>query len=404
MTFEEDYLRLLGQIGTFTKEVTGVSIIDAYFGPENLSPEKARRPSTPERLLMNLDMLIGKAKEINDELRRTAITSNLESLKIVVRWLSGENIPYTSLVEGIFGIIPSKFGQDEIRKARQKVEDASASLPGSGVSEKILKWGKESEISGEALRKLIDTEVVELTKQIETSFEKQVFAYFPTKVRNKGVVYKNVRNEPWSAYNYYQGNYTSITAINIDTPIKKHWLMGGLCHEYEHHVANLFREKYCRENKSLDLAAVVYHTKESVIDEGTADCAREFLRLQGGEFNELLESLKNLRSMIDINAAYMLIVQNVDDETTAEYISSESFAPIEAAKKLLGFIKPLTPDGRPNFFKPYIYTYFFGRKDYVLPTFQRAQKKNKLEEFFQTLYLNPYSRSTATWKIAFSKI
>jgi len=77
---------------------------------------------------------------------------------------------------------------------------------------------------------------------------------------------------------------------------------------------------------------------------------------------------------------------------------------IERAKKGIRFSKPLTPDGKPNFFKPYVYTYFFGKKDYVLPTFQRAQKKDKLKEFFQTLYLNPYSRSSVTWKTAFSKI
>jgi len=64
----------------------------------------------------------------------------------------------------------------------------------------------------------------------------------------------------------------------------------------------------------------------------------------------------------------------------------------------------LTLNGKLNFFKPYIFTYFFGRRDYVLPTFQKAQKKDKVNEFFQTLYLNPYSRSTATWKIAFSNI
>jgi len=40
----------------------------------------------------------------------------------------------------------------------------------------------------------------------------------------------------------------------------------------------------------------------------------------------------------------------------------------------------------------------------VLPTYQKARKKGKLKEFFQTLYLNPYSRSTATWKTAFSHI
>jgi len=108
--------------------------------------------------------------------------------------------------------------------------------------------------------------------------------------------------------------------------------------------------------------------------------------------------------MIGLNVTYMLNVENASDEKAAEYLASEGFTPIEEARKRIRFVKPLAPDGRPNFFTPYVYTYFFGRRNYVLPTFQKAQKKDRLGEFFQTLYLNPYSRSTATWKTAFSQI
>jgi len=404
MPFGEDYLELLGQVGNFTKKVTGVSIVDAYFGPKNLSPEKAKRPWAPEKLLTKIDSLRSMAKEIDDELRRISVTSDLESLKVVVKWLSGENISYKRLVEGIFGIIPPKFGQNEIRKAQQTVEDASTTLPGSDVSEKVLKWREESKISGEELKKLINTVIVERTQEIKGLFEKKIFAHFPAEVENKGIIYKTVTGEPWGAYNYYQGNYTSINVFNIDRVFNRHRLIGTVCHEYEHHVASLFAENYYRHKEALDLSAFLLHTKGCIISEGTADCARDFLGLQSGEYCELLESLRRLQDVISLNVAYMLNVENVDDEIAAEYVASEGFIPIEEARKGIGFSRPLTPDGKPNFFKPYIYTYFFGKTNYVLPTYQKAQKKDKVKEFFKTLYLNPYSRSTATWKIAFSKI
>lgn len=405
MTFEQDYLRLLGQVSNFTKEVTGVSIVDAYFGPENLSPDKTKGHLPPEKLLVNFDTLIGRSKEIDNELRRIVIASDLESLKAVVRWLSGEDFPYVRLVEEIFGITPCRFGQKEIRRAQQLVEDASAYLPGSNVSEKVLKWREESKIAGEALKKMVDTEIAARTEEIRRLFEERVFAHLPEKVENKGIVYKTVTGEPWTAYNYYQGNYMSINAINIDMPFNRYRLARALWHEYEHHVANLCKEKYYRENKALDLAAVLLHTKRNVIDEGTADCAREFLGLQfeGGN-SELVESINNLEKMVGLNVAYMLNVENVDEETVAEYTASETFRPIEEARKTNAFQRPLAPNGKPNFFKPYDYTYFFGKRDYVLPTFQKAQKKDKVKEFFQTLYFNPYSRSSATWKIVFAKI
>ena len=405
LAFGEDYLKIVGQIGNFTKEITVMSIIDSYFGPENLSQEKAGMRSDPEKLLMDLDLLIGRAKDINDALRRIAITNDLESLKVVVRWLSGEDIPYVHLVEGLFGITPRKFAQSEIRRAQQTVEDACTGLPGSDVSEKILKWEEENEISGEALKKVIDTEVVQCTQKIEGGFAKHVFGHLSTKVKNKGVIYKTTTGESWGAYSCYQGNYTSVHIFNLDMPTNKYWLTWTLGHEYEHHVASLFRERYYRHNKSLDLTAILVHTKQTIISEGTASCAKNFLGLQSRrEDLGFMEPLADLQDMISLNVAYMLNVEGVDDETATEYGASESFAPIARARTLLGFVKPLTPEGKPNFFKPYIYTYFIGRRDYVLPTFQEAKKKDNLKEFFQILYLNPYSRSTATWKTAFSKI
>ena len=154
----------------------------------------------------------------------------------------------------------------------------------------------------------------------------------------------------------------------------------------------------------MDKSVALLHTKGSIISEGTADCAREFLGLLPAEYGELLEPLGALQSMIGLNAAYMLNVESADDEKTAEYISSEGFVPVEEAIKSIRFSKPANPDGKPNLLKPYIYTYYFGRKDYVLPTFQKAQERGKLKEFFRTLYLNPYSRSSATWKTVFSII
>jgi len=185
MVIGEDYLKLLGQIGNFTKEVTGVSVIDAYFGPKDLSPEKAKRRLTPEKLLMNLDTVIGKPKEIDDQLRRITVTSDLESLKVVVKWLLGENTPYTRLVEGIFGIAPRKFGQNEIRKAQQIVEDACTTFPGSDVSEKVLKWREESKISMEALKKMIDTVIVERTQEIKDYLRNTFSSIFQQRLKTK---------------------------------------------------------------------------------------------------------------------------------------------------------------------------------------------------------------------------
>lgn len=67
----------------------------------------------------------------------------------------------------------------------------------------------------------------------------------------------------------------------------------------------------------------------------------------------------------------------------------------------INFISPTTKDGKPNFFAPYIYTYFKGRTDFVLPTYLKAVEKDVLPEFYKTIYMNPYSCSSTTWNKAF---
>jgi hypothetical protein len=405
MSFGEAYLKTIAQIGNFTKQITGMSIIDAYFGPEKLTPERVKTHPTPDHLATSLDRLTDEAKQIGDKLRRTAIISDLKSLKAVVKWLSTQNIPYISLVEEIFGITPKKFTEKQICKAQEKLEDASKNLPGKDLSEKILKWREANKITGQKLKKAIHTEIVKRTKQIERLFEKRVFTYLPIEIENNGVIYETETGVPWGAYNYYKGNYTSINTFNIDRSFNKYALVFAISHEYEHHVSNLFTEKHYRENKTLDLTAVLLHTKRSIISEGTANCAKDFLGIRlGGKREKLLEALGELGNMISLNTAYMLNVENADEETAAQYLASENYIPLQEARKNVRFATPMTPNGKPNFFKPYIYTYYYGRKEYVLPTYQKAKEKDKLEQFFQILYLNPYSRTTATWKNAFSKI
>ena len=369
-----------------------------------MSPARFKQVVPLDKLVSNIETLIAETKKLDRDLQRMMRLSDLQSLRTVVEWLSGDAVSYVQLVEGIFGITPSKFSTRQIRTAQEKVEVASRHISGSNLSEKVMKWREESKISGEALKKMIQSDVVKRTEEIRRLFEKHVFPHLSIKVKNNGVIYKTAKGEPWTGYNYYQGNYTSFNALNVDRSFNKYRLIAVLCHEYEHHVANIFAERYYRINKALDMSVALLHTKGSIINEGTADCAREFLSLPSPEHGELVESLNMLGSIIGLNAAYMLNVEGSDDESAAEYVSSETFVSMEEARKSISFYKPTTANGKPNFFKPYVYTYYFGRKDYVLPTFLKARKKEKLDDFFRVLYLNPYCRSSATWETAFRKI
>ena len=113
------------------------------------------------------------------------------------------------------------------------------------------------------------------------------------------------------------------------------------------------------------------------------------------------ESIAMLGSMITINAAIMLNQEGKTVEETVEYMMEYGFRERAKAQSVMNFIGPTSENGKPNLWAPYTFTYLFGRIDFVLPAFTKAVKEDVLGEFFRTIYLNPYSGSSVTWKKAF---
>jgi hypothetical protein len=103
--------------------------------------------------------------------------------------------------------------------------------------------------------------------------------------------------------------------------------------------------------------------------------------------------------MTSINAAIKLNSENCSKEEVTQYLVERGLRAPNSFS--LAFIESFQDDGRPNFWAPYVFTYFFGRKDFVLPTYQKAEQEDQLPEFYRTLYLNPYSGSSLTWKQSF---
>jgi hypothetical protein len=105
--------------------------------------------------------------------------------------------------------------------------------------------------------------------------------------------------------------------------------------------------------------------------------------------------------MVMTNAAVMMNVRGLGVEETSEYISDRAFERPDIAPNVTRFFNPKADNGQPNIWAPYVFTYDIGRTDFVMPTFNKAVEQGLVAEFFKTLYLNPFSGSSATWKMAF---
>ncbi|NHJ13168.1 MAG: hypothetical protein EAX95_05790 [Candidatus Thorarchaeota archaeon] len=400
---EERFVVLCGQAGNYTEKITGVSLVDAYFGPERLAPDHQEKERNPDDLVHDIVALRDViSDEIQPELRRKYLEGELSSLEAAVRWMKTPDLPYNEIVRQIFHIDIKKFSEAEIQRLRQELEDAMSGFPGNDLQEKVHLFRTEGEVSGQALENLIHGELQEKTKDVSMLFETRVYSKMGKMVTDNGVVYRTVTNKPWSGYNYYQGGYRSVNEFNTDQTFNRTTLLNTIYHEYEHHVSNLWRELAYRENNWVDLS-VVPLSGRCVISEGTADTAKEFLDiLDDTQSTRVWNLLYMLGRMTSINSAIMLNQEGSSIEDVVDYLVEKSFRTPKNATASLNFTRPRQENGKVNFWAPYIFTYFYGRAYYVLPFFERAKEEGALDEFFRTVYLNPYSGSSITWKEAFS--
>jgi hypothetical protein len=399
----ERYVRLCGEVGHLTKSLTGTSVVDAYFGPEELAPKNQQSDTDTETLVNEMESLADLIRdEVDSELRSLYLVGEIESLQILVRWLAGESISYADLVEGMFHVSAGGFSSSDITKATAVADEAFADYPGDNLRERIIRFQQLGEIKGDELKQVVEGDLQDLVVEVGQMFRENIFSLMGTDVTDKGVECRAVTNKPWSGYNYYLGGFKSVNAVNTDKALNLRSRLYLTYHEYEHHVSNLWREKAYLERGFTDLAIIPLHTGRCVISEGTADTAREFLdKVVVNRELHALRSIAMLGRMVRINAAIMLNQEDKTVEETVEYIMEYEFTERARAQSAIGFIRPTNENGRPNLWAPYIFTYLFGRIDFVFPTFMKAVKEDVLGEFFRTIYLNPYSCSSVTWKKAF---
>ncbi|MFW9976302.1 MAG: hypothetical protein ACFFDQ_13605 [Candidatus Thorarchaeota archaeon] len=403
MNAAERFVKITGEVGAYTERLTGVSVVDAYFGPEEFHPKISEKEKSVSDIVHDIHLTFDALRdEIDDPLRLEYMMGELHSLNVILDWLDGKEISYSELVEGLFHISMERFPEREIDKNIETVSDAMANFPGNDLHEKIENFGNEGEVTGDSLQNLLENDLQQRAIEIGQEFRDKIYSVIGASVPDKGVQYEAVRNQPWGGYNWYLGEFKSLNQFNIDRKFNRDTLQATIYHEYEHHVSNLWREKAYLKTGNLELSIVPLHTGRCVISEGTADTAKEFLRVSEDDPRILvLNALNPLRRMTQINAAILLNDERKSVEEAVDYLQNRGYRTRESAEASIDFISPTNKDGKINFFAPYIFTYFIGRTNFVYPTFLKASQKDLLPDFFKTVYMNPYSGSSVTWNKAF---
>lgn len=239
-------------------------LVDAYYGPADLKArvdlEQLRAPS---RLREDVASLADRvAREVDEQDRREWLTAQLHALDAHARALAGEPLPYIEYVERCMGFAP--------RRHADAVFDAAASaidalLPGPGpVADRLEAWDRELELPLDRLPSVAEWLVERFRERARRDFG------LPD---GESVRVSIVRDQPWIAYNAYEGGRRSRVDINVDLPVAAPDLVVTVAHETYpgHHLELSWKEADLVEGRHrLEASMVLTNTPEGPVSEGLA--------------------------------------------------------------------------------------------------------------------------------------
>jgi hypothetical protein len=255
-------------------------IVDAYYGPPELR-EEAKRGNDGAAALARRAAALRKrlSDETEDAQRALWLDRQLLGLETIARRLSGEMLPYLVEVERCFDAAPEPTPPEDYARTRAELEEL---LPGDGdLRDRLAQRDERLTVPADRLPAIIDWVAAELRSAAAATW------LLPD---GEQLSFSMVRDEPWAAYNWYDGNLTSRVEVNTDLPTRAHQVALTLAHETfpGHHMEHAWKEtRLYRERGYGEASAMLINTPESYISEGLAEVGAWLLNDET-RFQELL--------------------------------------------------------------------------------------------------------------------
>ena len=196
MSAAEDYLLLGLRLG---KHVQG--IVDAYYGPEDLKDGVDEEPP------VHAAELADDAAKLRDSLEDGWLRDQVNGCWTYARVLAGEELSYSDEVEGCYGVRPEHTPESVFEHARAELDEL---LPGDGsVRERRQAWRSRNLVPGD--------KAMAAVADLLPIFRERTAALVDLP-EGERVTLEPVTDEPWWAFNYYQGNAHSLVVLNTDVP------------------------------------------------------------------------------------------------------------------------------------------------------------------------------------------
>lgn len=247
--------------------------VDAYYGP----PEWQQQAKAQKKSLLEIRNVVAKlftdvetapadaavAPELF-ELRRTYLKNHIGALWSRARMLEGWKPSFESEALALYDIAPPRYPEADLQAALAAVEKLLPADAGS-LAERYNAYMDRYAIPPQRLQ------AVMLAAIEAARARSKLFIPLPPDERFELAF---VSGQPWSAYNWYQGQYVSRIEINTDLPTTVSRAIELASHEgYPgHHVYNLLLEQQLVKGHGwIEYQVYPLYSPQSFIAEGSAD-------------------------------------------------------------------------------------------------------------------------------------
>ena len=390
----ENYVRLGLTIGLYDAD-----FVDAYYGPDSLKPAISKSDIFPKDSLLNLvtelrSSLKNSIEKLNDssKVRARWMSQQLLAFDRRIRIYSGEFKTFDEESKELFGISAPVYPEEHYKLL---LDTLNQLLPGKGtVQDRFQNLANRFIIPENKLDTIFKTTIAEARKSTK--------AYYSLPETETFTI-EYVKDKPWSGYNWYKGNYTSLIQINTDTRIFIERAIDVGSHESYpgHHVYNMLLEKNLYQDKGwVEISLYPLFSPQSFIAEGSANygidlvfpgdkkirfAKEKLLPLAGLDTTFIGIYFKSLAIRGKLNyarneAARGIVNQTMNDQQALDWLMNYCLYNKETALKSISFIKK---------YRSYVINYNYGQ-DLVRNYIELNEKDPKKRwEVFGKLLSNP---------------
>lgn len=217
-----DYVRLALAYGHYDK-----NYVDAFTGDPDLYAAIKAAPIALDEIKSEADQLmaalIALPDDIADPARLHMLKGDVTALQTRIAMSQGQSFTFDEETLRLYGAVVPPFTVEQF-------DEALAVLEAEGGSDEPVI------IPEDKVKLVMETAIAECRRRTKLHYDLPESERFDMEF---------VTDKPWSAYNWYKGDYRSVIQINLDQPMQMDRVLDLGCHEgYPgHHVFNVLAER-----------------------------------------------------------------------------------------------------------------------------------------------------------------